>query len=120
MQYSERYKDDIERLCFFYAIGVSSVLRDYIDDVYDFRINKIRIDALDHPWLTRNTERLLRFALNMYGSRPITAEAMVGYETKNYEEAYREACLYNISELFADSQDAPYMLEALKMRYSLK
>ena len=118
-KYAELYPRDIERKCFFYSIGVSRLLRENVEELYDFRINKIRIDAIHQPWLTDNTEKLLRFALAMYGSRPITATYLIDCEKGTYKDAYEEACRYDISEFFSDRQDAPFMLEAIKLRYSL-
>ena len=85
---------------FFYCIGISDTTRRNIDRVFDFGMDRIKPGGLHEGWQTGGTMRLTRLAFNLWN----------GYVE---EGAERMSTPY---EMF-DCHDAPYLCEAIRLRY---
>ena len=95
---------DTERKALFYALGLTSETRNNINQLYNFNENCIRLEGLKKPWQTGTTIRVCRLAFNLYNG-----------DCGEYDESER-ARDYTPYNLF-DCGLAPYMLEAVKIRY---
>ena len=119
-KYDKKYGNDISRRCFFYAVGMEADLREGIEEIYNFKTNRINPNAVYYGWLTSNTLKLLRFAIDLLCGEPESAAHMLWTNSGTFEEAYHEACQYDIATLFTNDEDAPYMIDAIKLRYYIE
>lgn len=85
---------------FFYCVGISDTARRNVNQVFDFRNDRIKPDGLHEGWQTSGTMRLIRLAFNLWN----------GYTEQGAE---RMSTPY---EMF-DCSYAPYFYEAIKLRY---
>lgn len=85
----------------FYILGLHSVTRFHIWDIYDFTEKTFKPDCIYAPWQTKGTQKLTQLALNL------------GF---GYSGDLTAAVEYTPQQLFCCSL-MPYMLEAVKLRY---
>lgn len=83
----------------FYTLGISTDCRNHIDDLYDKKTDRIKIEGLDKGWQTSGSREITLFAFNLWNNFTL--------------EDSKETTPYN---LFA-SGNAPYFMEALKVKY---
>lgn len=93
-------KNDSYHRAFFYCVGISVTTRTNINRLYSLKEDRIEPDALHDGWQTSGSMRITRLAFNLWN----------GYVEKDKEE------MSTPYELF-DSGYAPYMFEAIRMKY---
>lgn len=84
----------------FYTLGINDDCRNHINDLYDKNSDRIIIDGLDKEWQTSGSRDVTLFAFNLWNNFIL-------------EDNSKETTPYN---LFA-SENAPYFIEALKVKY---
>lgn len=81
----------------FYTLGMNLEVRNNIERVFDFREDAIKPECLEAGWQTSGSERVVRMAFNLWN----------GWNGDGLATPY---------DLY-DCEYAPYMLEAVKLRY---
>lgn len=91
-----------------YLLGLDVVLREHIEDVFDFEEDGIKPKtALNHPWQTGTSRKTTRLLMNLWNGC-----------VEDYDE-YGEGHVsyyYAVDEIF-DTDYAPYYWEAIKLRF---
>lgn len=90
-----------------YLLSLLPETREHINSLYDFKGSCIKIDGLTQGWQTSGTMKICRLAFNLYNGYHFDSD----WETPNTDGAYTPY------ELFA-TPEAPYMLEAIRLRYT--
>lgn len=101
---STHSEKDPYRRALFYALGLTKETRKYVNRLYDFEENGIRIEGLEDPWQTGTTMRICRLAFNLYNG-----------SCAEFDESERTA-KYTPYWLFGGDLTI-YMLEAVKVRF---
>ena len=98
-----------------YLLALDIVLREHIEDVFDFEENCIRPDALHKGWQTGTSRRTIRLAFNLWNGYAYEGETYIdkdGYEndlpSTNYTPAEIFCCNCNY---------APYYWQAIQIRF---
>ena len=99
---------DRERCALIYVLSLTENCRRYFKDCVDGYY--IKPDALNHPWITSNDARAIRFAFGLFSDDLPTVDVC------SANRRLREARRYNPADLFCCNL-APYFLEAVKIRY---
>jgi hypothetical protein len=107
-------QNDPYRQALFYALGVSDTLRSNVSYLYDFEERIIKPDGIHHGFQTHSTTRLTYLAFNLFNGGAPSAYSL-SMDGK-HDEAYTEAMYYTPAEIFCCGF-APWMLEAVKVRY---
>lgn len=84
-----------------YTLGISSVTRQHISELYDFDSGMIKPEALQRPWQTSTSLKTTCLAFNLYTDR-LRDEIDLSH--------------YSVGNIFACSY-APYYWQAIKLRY---
>ena len=90
-------KADSYHRALFYTLGLNPDIRANFDRVYDFSDDAIKVDCIEEGWQTNGSLRVTRLAFNLWN----------GWNSDGYATPY---------DLF-DCEYAPYMMEAVKLRY---
>lgn len=106
---------DTYREAFLYLVGLVPTIRFHIDDVYDFDKNCPKLECLLQPWQSPGTLSICRYALNLYNgfNKDIIGSIK---DPENAEYVANTTGDYTPYNFFAHAE-APYMIEALKIRY---
>ena len=84
----------------FYVLGLNADTRQHINRLFDYKERSIRVEGLNEGWQTSGSQRLCRLAFNLWN----------GYAEPG------EECSSTPYNLF-DCGYAPYMLDAIRLRY---
>lgn len=95
-----RVRNDGYHRALFYLLGVSADTRRNIRRIFNFEEDHIRIEGLDEGWQTSGSIRLCHLAFNLWNG---------------YVELGREH--YFLPDNIFACGYAPYMMEAVKLRY---
>ena len=92
-------KEDSYHKGLFYTLGINTDCINHIDDLYDKINDRIKPDGLNKEWQTSGSRDVTLFAFNLWNNFTL--------------DDNKEMTPYN---LFA-SENAPYFMEALKVKY---
>lgn len=95
LQHSKR--QDCYHQALFYTLGVCSDTRRHINDIFDFKSDGIKLDALEKDWQTSGSEKVCLMAFNMWN----------GFDK---EKETTPSNLFNY-------EYSPYFFEATKLRF---
>lgn len=90
-------KEDVYHRALFYTLSMSPDIRAHIKRVYDADEDFIKPECLEEGWQTSGSLRIIRLAFNLWG---------------NWNDGY-----VTPSDVFDSGENAPYMLEAIKLRF---
>lgn len=97
---NESANHDTYHQALFYALGINRDCRNHINDIYDKKNDRIKLDGLYCGWQTSGSVCATKLAFNLWN----------GFVEEGHE---KDSTPY---ELFACSS-APYFFEAIKLRH---
>ena len=105
MKYLDNYHRPVA-----YLIALDSVLREHIDEIFDFENDKIIRDVLNKPWQTNTSKKASRLAFNLWDG--------YCYE-KGINEYGNEVDMYNYytPAYIFDTEYFPYYFEAVRLAF---
>lgn len=93
-------KNDTYHRALFYTLGINPDTRRNIHEIYDFKTNRINLNVLRNGWQTSGSYQVCLLAFNLFN----------GYTPKTQANRSTPYELFN-------SVDAPYFLQAIKLKY---
>lgn len=115
---------DDERAALIYVLTITEDCRNNILDCYDPEERHVKLDAMQHGWVTGSDARAIRLAFNLFNGAVPTAllenekKEMNLYDFKGDFEYDRSELLNSTPcSIFSDGSIGIYLLEGLKMRY---
>jgi hypothetical protein len=108
-----------------YLLGLDTVLREHINDVFDFSEDIIKPDGLNKAWQTGTSRKTTRLMFNLWNGKYKDAPAQRDYYDEDEEEpdeeeeenqAAQSSQYYTPDQLFCCSYAAFYV-QAIKLRY---
>ena len=93
-------KYDTYHIALFYTLGINPDTRRNIHEIYDFKANRINLNALRKGWQTSGSYQVCLLAFNLFN----------GYTPKT------QASRSTPYELF-NSMEAPYFMQAIKIKF---
>ena len=103
---------DVYHMALLYCLGIGRDTREHAEDIYDFKEDRIRTEALHQEWITSGSVKIICLAFNLYCS---CAPSIYDYED-NPEGQLQEYARYTVDELFC-SDNARYFWQAIQLRY---
>ena len=97
-----------------YLIALDPICFEHCRELYDFHKNHIIIDGLDKAWHTSSSRRTTRLAFNLYNGYFSDGETYIASD--GFEEIL--PIRFYTPYTFFGCEDAPYYIEALKIRFS--
>jgi hypothetical protein len=107
-------KDDCYHRSIAYLLALDVVLREHINDVFDFQEDVIKPEGLHKGFQTGTSKKTTRLAFNLWSGCYDDGETYIdkdGYETplpSNY---------YTPEQIFCCVEYAPYYWQAIKIRF---
>lgn len=95
-------EEDRERQSLFYLLSLLEETRKNIDDLYNFKDDRIKFEGLNKGWQTGGTTKITKLAFNLYNG-------WYGDDGEDYSPLH----LFNVSD-----DNRKYLLEAIKIRFS--
>ncbi len=116
-----------------YLLGLDTVLREHINDVFDFSEDIIKPDGLNKAWQTGTSKKTTRLMFNLWNGKykdeipvsydydededePIDDELVYNSEHIAHDLSVRSSQYYSVDEIFCCSY-APYYWQAIQLRY---
>ncbi len=100
-------QSDCYHISFAYLVSLDVVLRDHIDDVFDFEEDCIKRDGLQKDWQTGTSRKTLRLAFNLWNSCHYDNEIEDG------------SCgFYSVDEIFCNQEYFEYYWVAINIRFN--
>lgn len=92
-----------------YLLALNDTCRAHVKEIFDFEADVIKPEALCKPWQTGTSMKTCRLLFNLWN----------GYDSEGEQiEDEKHSANYTPENLFCNS-DMVYMLEAVKIRYSI-
>ena len=115
---------DDERVALLYVLTITEDCRNNILDCYNPQERHVKLDALQHEWVTGSDARAIRLAFNLFNGAVPTALLENENKEKNLYD-FKGDFEYDRTELlnstpcsvFSDGSIGIYLVEGLKMRY---
>lgn len=120
-KHEEMYKDICKRMwyvdCYHapvaYLIAMDNVLREHVDEVFDFDRDVIFSNVLKEKWQTSTSRSTTRLAFNLWNS--------YCPDSVTEEDGYRDSpSYYTPSYIFGNYEYAPYYWQAIKLCFEYK
>ena len=116
-KHEKMYKDLCNRMCYVdcfhapvaYLIAMDNVLREHVDEVFDFDKDIILVDVLKEPWQTGTSRTTTRLAFNLWNSYFPAGKVMVD------DFCVDSPRLYSPSYIFGNYEYAPYYWQAIQL-----
>lgn len=99
-----------------YLISLDMVLREHIEDVYDFQENHIKLEGLSKGFHTGTSMKTIRLAFNLWNGFSSDGET---YIDKNGYESDLPSGYYTPEQIFCCRDYAPYYWQAIKIRFEI-
>lgn len=108
-----------------YLLGLDTVLREHVNDVFDFSEDIIKPDGLSKAWQTGTSKKTTRLMFNLWNGKFKDDPARRDYYDEDEEEpdedeeekqAAQSSQYYAVDEIFCCSY-APYYWQAIQLRY---
>lgn len=96
-----------------YLLTLDKVLREHIEDVYDFKDDVIKIEGLHREWQDGTSLKTTRLAFNLWNGCADEGEV---YVDKDGYKIPLPSDYYTPEKIFCSGY-APYFWEAIKLRY---
>lgn len=104
-------EEDCRHKALLYCLGICHKTRVNLGRIYDLKSGCIRAKCLTEKWQTKDSEKAVRMAFNLYeGSMP------GAFDCGNEKERQNECVKYTAEELFC-CRYAPFFWQAVKLRY---
>jgi len=100
--------NDRERRALIYVLSLTANCRKNFKDCFEGYY--IKVDALNHPWVTSDDARAIRFGFGLFSDNLPTVDAC------SSNRRLREERRYNAADLFC-CRLVPFFYEAVKIRY---
>lgn len=101
-------KSDVYRRALIYTLAMCPVTREHFNDIFDLEEGLININSLQAAYQTSTSLKVTRAAFSLWNS--------CNYDSEQDLENDKVSEYYNISNIFCSSY-APYIYEAIKIRY---
>lgn len=102
----EKTPNDVFHQALFYTLGILDVTQKNVESLYDFKKEKIVFEGLSQGWQTGASKRITRMAFNLFN----------GFAGMMGDEKLEDGLYYTPYYIF-DMAEAPYLMEAIKIRY---
>lgn len=102
----EKTQNDVYHKALFYTLGIHEVTQQNIESLYDFKNKEILFEGIKQSWQTGTSTRITRMAFNLFN----------GFAGETDDENAEDGRYYSPYYLF-DTGEAPYLMEAIKIRY---
>ncbi len=96
-----------------YLLALDNVLREHIEDVYDFEDDVIKIEGLHRNWQTGTSLKTTRLAFNLWNGCTDNGET---YTDKEGYNVVLPSEMYSPSKIFCCAY-APYYWQSIQLRY---
>ena len=96
-----------------YLIALDQICFEHCRELYDFHKNHIIIDGLDKAWHTLSSCRTTRLAFNLFNGYFSDGETYI--DSDGFEEMLPSR--FYTPYTFFNCEDAPYYVEAVKIRF---
>lgn len=99
-----------------YLLSLDTVLREHIEDVFDFQEDGIKRDGLNKGFQTGTSKKTTRLAFNLWNGCYDDGETYTdkdGYETELPSSYYTPEQIFNCKEY------APYYWQAIQIRFEM-
>ena len=116
-KHEEMYKEICKRMCYFdcfhapvaYLIAMDNVLREHVDEVFDFDKDIILVDVLKEEWQTGSSKATTRLAFNLWNSYCPDDNVRVN------DRCVDSPRCYSPSYIFSQYEYAPYYWQAINL-----
>ena len=99
-----------------YLLALDTVLREHIEDVFDFQEDGIKRDGLHKGFQTGTSMKTTRLAFNLWNGCCDDGEL---YTDKNGYETELPSRYYTPENIFCCKDYAPYYWQAIKLRFEM-
>ena len=108
-----------------YLLGLDTVLREHIKDVFDFSEDVIKPDGLHKAWQTGTSRKTTRLLFNLWNGmyKDEAAPKTSDYEDEDEDQEEDETERLNYSPRYYAADNifscsyAPYFVQAMKLRF---
>ena len=107
--YNENTKDkklDVYNKSLIYLLGLTKETREHYSKIYNDVSKEIKFGAVNEGWQTGTSQAITKLAFNLFNG-------FTGLED-------REGRQYSVENIFAYTEFAPYMYEAIKIRFRIE